>query len=65
MDNKQLQIDAARAAMRKVADYIESRKLTGKACLTPEATGGYNLACDFLAHELRKMAEAPNEKLLG
>lgn len=63
-DNKDLQIRALKTSMLKIADWTEGRKLDKGSCLTDHATGGFNLACDFLANELRKMAELDNQELL-
>lgn len=41
-----------------IATFIESRKLDGKGIvLVPEAEAGFNMACDFLAHELRMLEQ--------
>ena len=42
----------------KIASYISNRKMCmDSSALVPDATMGFNLACDFLAHEIRKMRE--------
>ncbi len=42
----------------KIARWIETRRLDDDAnCLIPDAQQGFNLACEFLSHELRKMRE--------
>ncbi len=43
----------------KISRYIQNRKLDiYHSNLTHDATLGFNLACDFLAHELQKIREA-------
>lgn len=46
----------------QIAKWIESRKLdpTFNAPLIPDAVAGFNLACEFLSHELRRMRELNN-----
>ena len=42
----------------QVAAWIASRKIDPlSSCLTPDTTDGFNLACDFMSHELRKIRE--------
>lgn len=42
--------------MLAMADYVEGRKLSG-GTLVPYAEAGFNLACDFLAHEIRGLVD--------
>ena len=63
--DKNLELEACKSAFHKIADWIQTRKLTEKTCLTDQATGGFNLACDFLTHELHKLASLDNEKFLN
>ena len=52
------QKQAVDTTLLKVAAWIEGRKMQKlHSALVPDATDGFNLACDFLAHELRKMRE--------
>ncbi len=54
-DEQKIAVDRT---LLKIAGFIESRKMDLVcSCLTKDATIGFNLACDFLAHELRKIRE--------
>lgn len=48
----------------KISHWIASRKFEMMhSCLTKDATMGFNLACDFLSHELMKIREATEYKV--
>lgn len=47
--------------MLRISNYVESRKLDPlNTCLISDATMGFNMACDFIAYELKKIREATN-----
>jgi hypothetical protein len=49
----------------RIADYISARKIDpNDSTLVKNAADGFNLACDFLAHELRAMASKETQELL-
>jgi len=54
-DEQKIAVDRT---LLKIASFIGSRKMElVHSCLTKDATMGFNLACDFLSHELRKIRE--------
>lgn len=49
----------------RIADYISARKIDqNDSTFVKDAAGGFNLACDFLTHELRTMASKETQELL-
>jgi len=49
----------------KLAAWIRNRKITEDgSVIKKDAAMGFNLACDFLSHELNKMKEITNEDIL-
>jgi hypothetical protein len=63
--NEEEKKHVARVVMQRVALFIEGRKFEpGRSCLTEQAAGGFNLACDFLAHELKRLASVDNEAFI-
>lgn len=52
-----------RETIGRIATYIKGRKLD-EGTFTKDATAGFNLACDFLSHELFKMQEFNNKDIL-
>lgn len=55
--------EIVRHTIGRISVYIKSRKLE-QGTLTEQATGGFNLACDFLADELLKLQEFHNKEFL-
>ena len=54
-DEQKIAVDRT---LLKLVAYITNRKMeTSGTVLVPDATAGFNLACDFLSHEIRKMRE--------
>lgn len=48
-----------------IASFIESRKIdAANSMLVPNAAEGFNLACDFLSHQLRELLKMGNRELL-
>jgi hypothetical protein len=45
-----------------IATFVESRKLSG-GVLVPDAEGGFNLACDFISSELKKLCDMDVRRL--
>jgi len=55
--------EIVRHTIARIAVWIKSRKLE-QGTLTEHATDGFNLACDFLSHELTKLQEFHNKDIL-
>jgi hypothetical protein len=56
----------AQRFMRGIIGYIQSRKMPeGDSVLVPEAAAGFNLACDFLAHQLGELVKSHRDLLKG
>lgn len=54
-DEEKIVVDTT---LMKVAAWVESRKLsTESSPLVSDATGGFNLACDFISNEIKRMRE--------
>lgn len=53
-----------RHTIARIAIWVKGRKL-GPGALTEHATDGFNLACDFLSHELMVMQEYKNKDILN
>lgn len=49
-----------------IANFILSRKMHSHGgVLVPDAEAGFNLACDMLSHELRKLADQSKSDILA
>ena len=49
----------------RIADYISARKIDPiDSAFVKNAAEGFNLACDFLAHELRQMQSKEVQEIL-
>lgn len=55
--------EIVREVILRVSSWIKDRKMHD-GLLTEDATQGFNLACDFLSHELMKLQEFENQDVL-
>lgn len=55
--------EIARTTIARLALWVKERKLE-QGLLTEDATAGFNLACDFLSHEMMKIQEFQNRGIL-
>lgn len=58
------EISMIREIISRLSMYIKEKKIS-EGTLTDQATGGFNLACDFISDDLRKMADFDTSKLLA